>query len=420
MTLNLKRIDNSNTWQMRKIDIKGDSYMESTFSSPNPVLFGVGTSKQTGEKLKEFGCKKVLVVYDKGIKASGIADKIIAIINEAGIGTVSFDSVLADPPDWSVEEAGALGVRENVDGVVGVGGGSSLDTAKAAKLLLTNPPPIHQYFGREGVVTKPSKPLIVIPTTAGTGSETTPGGVITDTKQNIKTNIAGTGCSVNLGIVDPELTLGLPPSITASTGMDALCHAIESYTSLRANSFSELTGRKAIMLVGKYLVRAYENGSDLEAREGMMLASTLGGISMSGPLCHLAHDIGKVLGAKFHIPHGNGCASCLPQVLAVIAPAVPEKVRYIAECFGMRIPEGASNEEIGKAAYDVIRDVMKKINLPNLKAFNVKLDELLEVVPEGVQMQQDGLVKLFGQGTSPVKATKELVAEIITRAYHEN
>ncbi len=394
--------------------------MQSTFSSPNPVLFGIGTSKQTGEKLKEFGCTKVLVVYDKGIKASGIADQIIAIIRQAGIETVSYDGVLADPPDWSVEEAGALGVKEQVDGVVGLGGGSSLDTAKAAKMLLVNPPPISQYYGREGVVTKPSKPLIVIPTTAGTGSETTPGGVITDTKNNIKTNIAGAGCTVSLGIVDPELTLGLPAGVTASTGMDALCHAAESYTSQMANSFCELTGKEAIRLVGKYLVRACEDGSDLEAREGMMLASTLGGMSMSGPLCHLAHDIGKVLGAKFHVPHGNGCASCLPQVLQVIAPAVPEKVRYIAECFGAVIPEGAQAEEIGKAAYDAIRALMEKIKLPNLKSFGLKLEELLAVVPEGVQMQQNGLIKLFGQGTSPVPATKELIADIVTRAYHEN
>jgi alcohol dehydrogenase class IV len=139
-------------------DVKEAARCKATFSSPNPVLFGFGSIQTEGEKLKIFGCTKVLVVCDKGIKTSGIADKIIAIINESGIETVCFDGVLADPPDWSVEEAGALGVLENVDGVVGIGGGSSLDTAKAAKMLLTNPPPISRYFGREGVVTKPSKP----------------------------------------------------------------------------------------------------------------------------------------------------------------------------------------------------------------------------------------------------------------------
>lgn len=141
---------------------------------------------------------------------------------------------------------------------------------------------------------------------------------------------------------------------------------------------------------------------------------------MSGPLCHLAHDIGKVLGAKFHIPHGVGCASCLPQVLEVIAPAVPEKVKYVAECFGAVIPDDAGAGEIGKSAYEVIRRLMREIELPNLKSFGATKEELLAVVPEGVKMQQDGLIKLFGQGTSPVPVTIELISEIISRAYDEN
>jgi alcohol dehydrogenase class IV len=355
--------------------------MQSIFSSPNPLLFGTGTSKLVGEKLREFGCKKVLVVYDAGIKNSGLADRIIKYINDAGIAAVTYDGVQADPPDWSVNEAGEIGLREKVDGVVGLGGGSSLDTAKGAKMLQTNPPPINQYFGRTGIVTKPSVPLVVIPTTAGTGSECTPGGVITDTKNNVKTNIAGTGCAVNLGIVDPELTLGLPPAVTASTGMDALCHAVESYTSMLSNSFCELTGKKAFTLIGKYLVRAYENGADLEA-------------------------------------------SCLPQVMQVIAPAVPEKVKDITLALGGTVRDDAAPEEIGKAVYETVRTLMKRLRLPSLREFGEKngftKDDLLAVVPENVGAMQEGLVKAFGRGTSPVPAAKELIAAIVSRAYDEN
>lgn len=395
--------------------------MPSTFSSPNPLLFGTGVSKLTGEKLKGFGCTKVLLVYDAGIKAAGIVDKIDSIIKEAGIETVHYSGVLADPPDWSVEEAGALGVAEKVDGVVGLGGGSALDTAKGAVMLQTNPPPISNYYGREGVVTKPSYPLVVIPTTAGTGSESTPGGVITDTKNVIKTNIAGVGCKVSLGIVDPELTLALPPSVTASTGIDALCHAAESYTSALSNAYCDLTGRKAIKLVSKYLVRAVENGStDLEAREGMMLAATLGGISMSGPLCHLAHDIGKAMGGKFHVAHGVGCASTLPQVLELVAPYVPDRVRFIAECFGEEIPVDSTPEQIGKAASVAMKRLMKQIKLPNLKELGLKKEDLLRELPEVVAGMQAGLVMLFGQGTLFPPCTPELVANTISRAYDEN
>ena len=394
--------------------------MQSVFSAPNPILFGRGSAEETGKRLKGFGCTKVLVVYDKGIKGTGIADRIVGNIQLAGIDTVCYDGVQADPPDWSVDEAGMLGIKENVNGVVGIGGGSSLDTAKGAKLLLTNPPPVNQYFGREGVVTKPSWPLIVIPTTAGTGSECTPGGVITDTQNNIKTNIAGTGCSVTLGIVDPELTVGLPPAITASTGLDAFCHAFESYTSGLANSVSEVVGREAIRLSGKYLVAAYRDGSNLDAREGMMLASTLGGMSMSGALCHIAHNIGRLLGSVFHIPHGIAGACCLPQVLEAIAPAVPEKVKYIIEMIGFPLPADAAVEEIKKTAYQAGMKLIRDLDLPNLKSYGLTKESILAVVPNGVMKQSENLIKLFGRSTSPIPESEELIATIISRAYDEN
>lgn len=394
--------------------------MQSVFSAPNPILFGRGAVEETGSRLKGFGCSKVLVVYDKGIKAAGIVDRIISIIQAAGIKTVCYDGVQADPPDWSVDEAGLLGIKEEVDGVVGIGGGSSLDTAKGAKLLLTNPPPVNQYFGREGVVTKPSRPLIVIPTTAGTGSECTPGGVITDTKHNIKTNIAGIGCSVTLGIVDPELTAGLPPAITASTGLDAFGHAFESYTSALSNSISEVVGREAIRLAGKYLVAAYRDGNNMEAREGMMLAATLGGMAMSGALCHIAHNIGRLLGSLFHIPHGVAGACCLPQVLETIAPAVPEKVKYITEMLGFPLPADASVEEITEAAYKAGMKLIRDLDLPSLKSYGLTKEEILADVPAGVMAQSANLIKLYGKSTSPVPESEELIAAIISRAYDEN
>ena len=394
--------------------------MQSVWNAPNPILFGNGASAETGKRLAALGCKKALVVFDMGVKNAGIVDKILASLDAAGLEAVCFDGVQADPPDWSVEQAGAMGVEHSVDCVVGVGGGSSIDTAKAATMLITNPPPLKQYYGREGVVTKPSVPLFVLPTTAGTGSECTPGGVITDTERGIKTNIAGTGCAVTLGIVDPELTYDLPQSVTASTGMDALCHCIESYTSARTNSFSDVTGREGIRLAAKYLARACKNGKDdPEAREGMMLASSLGGISMSGALCHIAHDIGRSLGAKFHVAHGNGCAATLPQVLQAIAPVKPDRVRYFAECFGKVLAPDATAEEIGKAAYDAARDLMLEIGLPNMKALGLDRDALLAAVPDEVVMQCEMAGKA-GIVTAPLTVTKELITDIVSRAYDEN
>ena len=396
--------------------------MESIFNSPNPILFGVGAAARTGLELQKLGCKKVLAVFDKGVEQAGVADKVLKAIRDAGVEVVVYNNVQADPPVWSVEEAGALGVKEGVDGVVGIGGGSSLDTAKGAKMLQTNPPPLRQYFGRTGVVTKPSVPLVVIPTTAGTGSECTPGGTITDTEQNIKTNISGVGCAVSLGIVDPELSAGLPRSVTASTGLDALCHCVESYTSAMANSISSVLGREGIRLVGKYLVRACDKGAaDMEARAGMAKAATLGGMAMSGAFCHLCHDIGRSLGAKFHVPHGNGCAITLPQVLQIIAPIKTEEVRYIAECLGAELSPDADAAEVGKAAYDAAHKLLKDTGLKNLKELGLSREELLAVVPDEVVMQIEMEIKAFGGiAPPPLPVTKELVAEIINRAYDEN
>lgn len=396
--------------------------MESVFNSPNPILFGIGAAGETGRRLREFGCSRVLVVFDQGVEKAGVAERVMKVIREAGIETVIYNHVQADPPVWSVEEAGALGVKEGVDGVVGIGGGSSLDTAKGAKMLQTNPPPLRQYFGRTGVVTKPSVPLIVIPTTAGTGSECTPGGTITDTEKNIKTNISGTGCAVNLGIVDPELSANLPKSVTASTGLDALCHCVESYTSAMANSISTVLGREGIRLVGQYLVRACEKGAaDMEARAGMAKAASLGGMAMSGAFCHLCHDIGRSLGAKFHVPHGNACAVALPQVLQIIAPVKTEEVRYIAECLGADVPAGASAEAVGQAAYDAAHALLKAAGLKSLKELGFTKEELLAVVPDEVVMQIEMEIKAFGGiAPPPLPVTKELVAEIVSRAYDEN
>ena len=396
--------------------------MESIFNSPNPILFGIGAAARTGLELQKLGCKKVLAVFDKGVEQAGVAEKVLKAIRDAGIDVVVYNNVQADPPVWSVEEAGALGVKEGIDGVVGIGGGSSLDTAKGAKMLQTNPPPLRQYFGRTGVVTKPSVPLIVIPTTAGTGSECTPGGTITDTEKNIKTNISGVGCAVSLGIVDPELSAGLPRSVTASTGLDALCHCVESYTSAMANSISSVLGREGIRLVGQYLVRACNNGAaDMEARAGMAKAATLGGMAMSGAFCHLCHDIGRSLGAKFHLPHGNGCAVTLPQVLQIIAPVKTEEVRYIARCLGAEVGPDAPADAVGKAAYDAAHKLLKDTGLKNLKELGLSREELLAVVPDEVVMQIEMEIKAFGGiAPPPLPVTKELVAEIINRAYDEN
>jgi alcohol dehydrogenase class IV len=356
----------------------------STFlASRNPILFGRGVSKRVGEKLRdEFKCKKVLVVYDKGVKAAGIADKILAYIHEAGIETVCYDGVQPDPPDWSVEEAGALGVKENVDAVVAVGGGSSLDTGKAVKVLLTNPPPISRYYlAHEDIQPDDSsmKPVIVIPTTAGTGSEATPGGVITDTKNNCKQNVP---CATNLGIVDPELTLGLPPAVTATTAVDALCHSTEAFTSSEHNELSDVLAVKAIEHIGTYLPRVFDDPGDIEARAKVQLAATLSGLALMGPFCNVPHEIGLPLGILFHIPHGTACGATLPEALEFLAPVIPERIATVARLLGADVAHDASPAAIGEIAYKTVHELFVKIGFPKLSEFIKTKEELLASIPE--------------------------------------
>jgi alcohol dehydrogenase class IV len=383
--------------------------MNSVFESPNPILFGCGKSALLGEKLIALGCKKALVVFDKGVKAAGIVDKLLDNMKAAGIQTVLFDKVEADPPDYLVNEAGALGVAEKVDGIVGIGGGSSIDTAKGARVLLTNPPPINNYFVYLNVTVDDSKlkPLVVIPTTAGTGSEGSPGGIITDTKKHLKSPIL---CSVSLAIIDPELTLGLPPGITASTGFDAFCHSVEVITSREPNRFSEIFAREAVALIAKYLPIACKDGANIEAREAMSLAASLGGMALRGPQGGIPHDIGKFIGIRYHAPHGTAVGCLLAETMKFIAPVVPDKLRIVAESMGVAIREAATPEEVGEILCEAIRKFYKEVNMPPMRSFVASKEDMLENI--------DSLYK--GASFTPKPLTRDDVADIVSKSYDYN
>ena len=330
-----------------------------------PVLFGEGVSKETGKKLKEYGIGKILCVYDKGIKKAGVADRIIANIKAEGIDVVEFDGVLPDPPVETVDEGGELARKENVDGVLGIGGGSSLDTAKSINALLGNPGSIKDYIGLD-ISQQPGKSVFAIPTTSGTGSEVTAVSVITNKEQGLKQGIGGPNCTPKLAIVDPELTLGLPPSLTASTGMDAFSHAIEAYTSTMHNPMSDLLALEAVSLIVKYLPIAVADGSNIEARSKMSFASMIAGMSFNDSFPHLGHAIAHAIGAKFHVPHGVGCGLAAPTVLEYLSDVLPDRIRTIGNAMGLQLKDDLSSEELGIATADAVRKLNKDIGLPHM------------------------------------------------------
>lgn len=331
----------------------------------------------TGEKLKVFGCKKVLVIFEKVIKTVGIVDKVLDSIKAAGIETVLYDKVVPNPPDYLLNEAGALAVTEKVDGIVAIGGGSSIDTGKGARILTSYPAPINQYFARvdsaplsEGIM----KPLVVILTTAGTSSEASPSGVIVDTSTREKAVLT---VSASLGILDLELMTGWPPQITVNTGIDALCHAVELVTSKLSNKFGVAVGKKAITLISKYLPIVCKDDSNIEAREGIRLAATMASMSMRGPFSGIPHDLGSPLSKVYPADHGTAAAGLLAETLKFIAPASPDKVKLVAECLGAKIPANASPEDIGDIARDTVRKLYAKVKLPGMKTFIKSKEDLL-------------------------------------------
>lgn len=355
--------------------------MNFTINHLTSVIFGEGASQGTGEKLKDFGITKLLCVYDKGIKAAGLVDTIIQNVQAEGIKVIEFGEVLPDPPDTIVDQAGELGRKEGVDGILGIGGGSSMDTAKGVNVLLGNPGVISDYFNPE-TMQKPGKFLFLIPTTSGTGSEVTGVAVLTNTKDRKKCGVRGKNCIATLAIVDPKLTFGLPPGITAATGMDAFSHAVEAYTTAMKNPMSDLLALEAISLIAKYLPVAVRDGSNGEARSKMSYAATIAGMSFNDAPPHIGHAIAHTVGVKYHVPHGTICGLAVPGVIEYVSDIMPEMVRSIGEAMGLSLKDDLSNEMLGSRVADAVRKLNREIGLPTMKDLNIPESGLSDIAAD--------------------------------------
>lgn len=381
-----------------------------TISPKSEVVFGEHAADQIGEKTKALGCSKVICIYDPGVKDAGIVGPIIKNLENAGLKVVQYGNVLPDPPDTMVDECGELARKEKVDGVVGVGGGSTLDTAKAVNLLLGNPGKIVNYFaGPNTPPPKPAKPLVLVPTTAGTGSEVTYVAVITNTITHAKGGVVGAATIASAAIVDPLLTVGMPPKITAATGMDTFAHALEAYTSANNNIMSDVLAEKSMELVAEYLPKAVKKGSDLDARTRMSFACLLAGMSFNDAAPHFGHAFGHALGAAHHVPHGIGCAIAQPGVIEVAARAMPEKVRRVGEIMGLKLAAKLDPAELGDKVGDRIVAFSKEIGIPTLKELKVKESDL-DALAQG--MLGDVCFMFL-----PAKLEKPDVLAIIRKAY---
>jgi len=328
------------------------------FFVQSDIVFGKGSAGELPGIIKSHGLKNVMMIYDEGVKAAGIAEKVLEQVEKADVKIIIFDKVLPNPSNELVEEAAVLAKEAGVDGFVAVGGGSSIGLAKAVNVLMTNPGTIGQYGGI-GNVKNPVLPLVAIPTTAGTSSEITNVVALTDTQAVCKYVIIDNKITPTNVIADPEFTRTMPASVTAATGMDAITHAVESYISNMANPLTEYNSLKGLQVLYKNLPKAVKDGSDMEAREQMMLGCIIAGYGFSNANLGLVHGIAHTLSAHFHLAHGMANATILPYVMEFNAKSCPEKMVELAKAIDLPVTGNMEEDqyllakELKKLAEDI-------------------------------------------------------------------
>lgn len=303
------------------------------FDCARAIIHGGGSRRRIGELAKELGGNKALVVTDPGVIQLGVLDDILESLREAGMETSVFSGVQPDPTTGNVIEGYRQLKAEGCDLVIALGGGSPIDTAKIIRILRSADEDMTAFAGLHKIIWT-GLPLIVIPTTAGTGSELTKVAVITDTDRDVKMMMLSAPLQPELAVLDYELTMTMPPSLTAAVGVDTLTHGLEAFVSRKANAMSDPLALSCISLVAKYLRRAHAHPQDEEAREAMMVAAAQGGMAFSNSSVCLVHGMSRPIGAVFHVPHGLSNAMLLPAVTRFSVSGNPHRYAKVARTVG--------------------------------------------------------------------------------------
>jgi alcohol dehydrogenase len=357
--------------------------MQFQFSIPSSVAFAPGCAETVGHLVRGLDVKKVLFVYDKGLSQTGIPARITAALTAAKLEVIEWDGVIANPTDVIVEEGAHVARDAEIEAIVAVGGGSAIDTGKAIALLMTNESPINLYDGMNQVE-KAGVPVVAIPTTAGTASEVTAFTIITDTTKQKKMVIGGKHVGAQVALIDPLLTIGMPPALTAATGMDALTHAVEAYLSRGASVPSDINALKAIELISHNLPTAVAHGADCAARTAMMLGSMLAGFAFNSAVLGLAHSIAHPLSVHCGLPHGVANAAVLPHVMAYNGVEVPERVREIGVAMGLAVTN-LSAEAAVERTVSAVAELASTIGIPTLGEIGVSRDNFDRIATDALE-----------------------------------
>jgi len=339
--------------------------MSTTFNVPATIVTGAGASRELAPQLARLGARRVLFVTDAFMEKSGLAARFIRELKQGGIDVVLFAGVQPDPTDENVRAGLRAYVAGKCDAIVALGGGSSIDAAKSIAILTTNAEPLSQYQGYHQVP-RAGAPLVVIPTTAGTGSEVTKVAVITDTARDVKMMMLDRHLLPTVALVDYELTLSMPPALTAHVGVDTLTHGIEAYVSRKATALTDPLALACIRLVAEHLETAWREPQNHAAREGMMLAATLGGMAFANSSVALVHGMSRPIGAVFHVPHGLSNAMLLPVVTRFSLPGAESRYAVVARTMKL-CDAGIADADAARALISGLERLNTSLQIPRIR-----------------------------------------------------
>ena len=377
------------------------------FFTPNVSLMGVGSHLKTAEELTSRGCKKTLIVADKGMTSIGLTDKFVNLLKDANVETVVYDETVPNPTDINVMSGVEVYKKNNCDSILTLGGGSPHDCGKGIGTVVANGGTITDY---EGVnkLTKRMPTFIAVNTTAGTASEMTRFAVITDSSRHIKMVVVDWKITPDVAINDPELMVGMPPALTAATGMDALTHAVEAYVSVGATPITDACALQAISLVSQNLRAAVANGNDMEARDNMAYAEYIAGMAFNSAGLGYVHSMAHQPGGLYDLPHGVCNAILLPHVERFNMIAKLDRFVDIAAAMGENI-DGLAERDAAELALEAIQSLSADIGIPSGLAE-------LGVEEKNLKLMAENAMKDVCAPSNPRTATLEDIIEIYKAA----
>jgi alcohol dehydrogenase len=347
---------------------------------PRLMQVGDNASHELPAVLESLDCQRPLIVTDQMMVELGYVGRLQDMLAGHRIAADVFDDTVPEPTVASIQAGVEMARNGNYDSLIALGGGSPIDSAKAIAILAKHGGEMRDYkFPRQ--VSEPGLPIIAVPTTAGTGSEVTRFTIITDETSDEKMLCVGIGFMPVAALIDYRLTLSVPPRTTADTGIDALTHAIEAYVSKKRNPYSDSQALSAMRLIGPHLRRAYHQGADLEAREAMMLGSTLAGVAFSNASVALVHGMSRPIGAHFHVPHGLSNAMLLPSVTAFSIPAAAERYADCARAIGVA-SEQDSDDAANQKLLDELTALNEELQVPTPEQFGIERQRFFDLMPE--------------------------------------